>query len=51
MRCAIVDAYSAGRYLAERLSARGVPCVHVRSSPDVTPTIMRSYRPDGIERD
>jgi biotin carboxylase len=48
---AIVDAYSAGRYLAERLRAQGVESVHVRSSPDVAPSILRSYRPDGLVRD
>jgi biotin carboxylase len=48
---AIVDGYSVGRYLAERLAAQGVECVHVRSSPDILPSILRSYRPDGIVRD
>jgi hypothetical protein len=51
VRCALVDAYSAGRYLGERLSARGIECVHLRSSPAVSPALLRSYRPDGIARE
>jgi biotin carboxylase len=51
MTFAIVDGYSAGRYLAERLSARGAECVHVHSSPEVSPAIRRSFREEGITRD
>jgi biotin carboxylase len=51
VRIAIVDGYSGGRYLAERLTARGVRCFHVHSSPDVIPALTRSFRSDGIERD
>ena len=51
MRIAIVDGYSGGRHLAERLAARGARCFHVHSSPDVIPALTRSFRTDGIERD
>ena len=51
MRIAIVDGYSGGRHLAERLAARGVVCFHVHSSPDVIPALTRSFRREGYERD
>ena len=51
MTYAIVDGYSGGRYLGERLSARGADCVHVHSSPEVSPVLSRSFRPQGFTRD
>jgi len=51
MTYAIVDGYSGGRYLGERLRARGADCVHVHSSPDVSPALRGSFRPQGFTRD
>jgi ATP-grasp domain/L-amino acid ligase C-terminal domain 2 len=51
MTCAIVDGYSGGRHLGERLSARGEDCVHLHSSPDVAPAFSRSFRAEGFSRD
>lgn len=34
-RVAIVDGYSTGRFLAERLSDLGARCIHVASQPDI----------------
>ena len=48
---AIVDGYSTGRLLAERLRSRGVACIHVRTLRDLAPSLRRSYRPDAFARD
>lgn len=45
-RCAIVDAYSTGRFLADALRGYGVDCVHVQSQPDIIPNYRAGFRPD-----
>ncbi|MGI5133804.1 ATP-grasp domain-containing protein [Streptomyces sp. CA-106110] len=53
MRIAVVDGYSTGAALAQRLHAAGIECLHVQSRPagDFTPYLLRSYRPGDYTRD
>ncbi|MGE3680906.1 MAG: ATP-grasp domain-containing protein [Bdellovibrionales bacterium] len=43
--CVIVDGYSAGNLLAPEFQKRGVPCLHVQSTPEIWPIFVPSYRP------
>ncbi|MFD9071650.1 ATP-grasp domain-containing protein [Streptomyces lasiicapitis] len=46
MKVVIVDGYSTGATLAKRLARAGVDCIHVRSQPDVSAFLVRSFSPD-----
>ncbi|GGV12028.1 ATP-grasp domain-containing protein [Streptomyces spectabilis] len=46
MKVAIVDGYSTGATLAKRLAQAGVACIHVRSQPDTSAFLLRSFNPD-----
>ncbi|WP_420992144.1 hypothetical protein ACKI2N_031310 [Cupriavidus sp. 30B13] len=48
---AIVDGYSTGRELARELSAKGVRCVHVRSTAQMPPAVARSFDPGRYDED
>lgn len=45
MRLAIVDAYSTGRFLTEVIRRHGMDCVHVQSSPEISPFFLASFQP------
>lgn len=45
MLWAIVDAYSSGRFLAEVIRRHEMDCVHVQSSPEISPFFLASFQP------
>ncbi|MCW2239654.1 ATP-grasp domain-containing protein [Azospirillum canadense] len=45
-RCAIVDAYSAARFLPREFQALGYDCIHVQSTPEILPVFRTSFQPD-----
>ncbi|MFE5792300.1 ATP-grasp domain-containing protein [Streptomyces sp. NPDC056503] len=51
MRVLIVDGYSTGSRLAQRLHAAGVECWHTTSMPEVPEYYARSFLPDSYARD
>jgi biotin carboxylase len=51
MRVVIVDGYSTGRVLSQRLSERGVSCIHVQSQRESHPYYRKSFRPGDYTTD
>jgi biotin carboxylase len=51
VRVAVVDGYSAGRHLVQRLVQRGVRLVHVRSRPRLAEYYERTFEPANYELD
>lgn len=49
MKIAVVDGYSTGRTLVTALRNRGVTCVHVQSSPDMSDYFTRGFHADEYE--
>lgn len=50
MRCAVVDAYSTGRFLPAALRRFGAECLHVQSSPTVPEFYRRTFPAAEFER-
>jgi biotin carboxylase len=50
MRCAVVDAYSTGRFLPAALRWLGAECLHVQSSPDVPDFYRRTFPAGELNR-
>lgn len=48
--CAIVDAYTTGRFLAAEYRRHGWDCVHVQSAPEVIPHYRASFQPGDFAR-
>jgi biotin carboxylase len=48
---AVVDPYSSGRYLAERLTRRGYRVLAVHSFPEIVDALKGSYRARSVARD
>jgi biotin carboxylase len=51
MRLVIVDGYSTGRVLSQRLSESGVGCIHVQSQRESHPYYRKSFRPQDYVAD
>jgi biotin carboxylase len=50
-RVAVVDGFSAGRYLVQELVNRGIRCIHVRSRPRLDDYYERTFQPELYEYD
>ncbi|MET7679220.1 ATP-grasp domain-containing protein [Streptomyces sp. NPDC005423] len=48
---ALVDAFASARCLAPLFRARGVDCVHVRSTPEIPDVYAAGFRPDDFTAD
>ncbi|MFJ8018703.1 ATP-grasp domain-containing protein [Streptomyces sp. NPDC096311] len=51
MKIAIVDGYSTGAALADRLHSLGHECVHIQSRPEVNPYLARAFRAEHYAHD
>ncbi|MGW4518425.1 hypothetical protein ACWEO4_42470 [Streptomyces sp. NPDC004393] len=51
MKIAIVDGYSTGAALAQRLRSAGTESIHIQSRPDVNPYLLRAFRPGDYAHD